>query len=102
VVLLEHSNPNLAIQILVSPADQDAPITFADVSPSVVVEHPVEFQLTDGTPALRFYSKDEDEKTIGEIWFIRESDLYQISMHAGSWFDAWPQQLGQNLTFESI
>jgi hypothetical protein len=102
VALLENPRVNLAIQIVVSPTDQNVPITIQDLDPSVVVEHPVDITLTDGTPALRFYSKDADGKDIGEIWFIRDGDLYQITMHAGSWFDAWPQELGTKLTFGSI
>lgn len=102
IALLENSRAGLAIQSVVSPTDQAGPIGTQDIDPSVAVEHPVEITLADGTPALRFYSKDADGIDIGEIWFIHEGALYQITMHAGSWFDAWPQELGQQLTFESI
>jgi hypothetical protein len=102
VALLENSRLNLGIQIVVTPTDQDTAITAADISPSVIVDNPVEFFLPDGIPALRFYSKDDEGKDTGEIWFIYEGNLYQISMHAGSWFDAWPQELEQELTFQRI
>lgn len=102
VALLENPRLNLAIQIVVSPTDQNGPITTEDLDPSVIVDHPVEFLLPDDIPALRFYSKDADGKATGEIWFIHEGNLYQISMHAGSWFDAWPHELGQKLIFGSI
>ena len=84
VVLAESPRFKLGLQLVITPFDEEEPITADRIRqdlPSLVMEMPVEFWVDDATPAVRFTSEDPSLGETREIWFARDGNLYQFTLY---------------------
>ena len=108
-IIAEHPTLNLGFEVFITPSDEDELLT-ADViqqtNPSISIKNPVETELEDGTPAVRFESEDPalgGSRSNGtrQIWFTHGENLFQVIMYSDNleWLDAWARELPQDWTF---
>src|SRR5438093_7560238 len=103
-IIAEHPTLNLGFEVFITPSDEDELLT-ADViqqtNPSISIKKPVETELEDGTPAVRFASEDPALGETRQIWFTRDGNLFQVVLYSDNieWLDAWARELPQDWTF---
>ncbi len=72
LVLVEHPDVGMGVQLFITPDDASGPLTRARIQhdlPDMPMDDVVEFSLADGTPAVRFVSRDPVLGDVGETWF---------------------------------
>jgi hypothetical protein len=104
VIVAEHPTFNLGFEVFVTPFDQEGPLTVDAIHqavPSLIVDDPVETELEDGTPAVRFASDDPAIGRTRQIWFAHDGNLFQVVMYSDNleWLDAWVRELPQDWRF---
>jgi hypothetical protein len=104
LVLVQNPAVGMGFQIFITPDDETTPLTAARIRhdlPDMVMDEVVEFELADGTPAVRFVSHDTQLGGVGETWFRRDGHLYQLAVSAPDrdLQDAWVRDLATTLAF---
>jgi hypothetical protein len=104
LVLVQNPAVGMGFQIFIAPDDEPGPLTAARITdslPDMVMDEVVEFELADGTPAVRFVSHDPQLGDVGETWFRRDGHVFQLSVSAPDrdLQDAWICELATTLTF---
>ena len=104
LVLVENPAVGMGFQLFMTPDDAPEPLTLARIQhdlPDLPLEDVAEFYLADGTPAVRFTSRDPVLGDVGETWFRREGYLFQLSVSAPDreLQDLWLREITARLTF---
>jgi hypothetical protein len=104
IVLVENPAVGMGFQLFMTPDDAPEPLTLARIQhdlPDLPMEDMAEFSLADGTPAVRFTSRDPVLGAVGETWFRRDGHLFQLSVSAPDreLQDLWLREIAANLTF---
>lgn len=102
-IIAEHPTLNLGLEVFITPSEDE--LLTADViqqtNPSISIKDPVETELEDGTPALRFASEDPALGDTRQVWFTRDGNLFQVIFYSDNieWLDAWARELPHDWTF---
>ena len=109
VIIAEHPTLNLGFEVFITPFDEEGPLTVDTIresNPSLTVKEPMESELEDVTPAVRFVSEDpalggSRSNETRQIWFTRDGNLFQVIMYSDNieWLGAWANELPQDWTF---
>jgi hypothetical protein len=104
LVLVTQPAVGMGFQIFITPDDETAPLTAARIHhdlPDLPMDEVTDFTLPDGTAAVRFVSQDPLLGDVGETWFWRDGQVYQLSVSAPDrdLQDQWIRQIAATLTF---
>jgi len=94
----------MGFQIFITPDDETSPLTEARIRhdlPDISMDEVVEFELPDGTPAVRFVSHDTVLGNVGETWVRKDKHVFQLSVSAPDreLQDTWVREIASTLTF---
>jgi hypothetical protein len=104
VIIAEHPSLNLGFEVFISPFYAEGPLTVDTIresSPSLIIKEPMDSELEDGTPTVRFISEDSTVGETRQIWFTRDGNLFQVIMYSDNieWLGAWANELSYDWTF---
>jgi hypothetical protein len=105
VIIAEHPTLHLGLEMFITPFYEEEELLTADaireLNLSMIVKAPVNTELEDGTPALRFESEDPALGETRQIWFTRDGNLFQVILYSKNleWLNAWARELVQDFTF---
>ncbi|MDO8430087.1 MAG: hypothetical protein Q7S73_01855 [bacterium] len=100
-ITFDNAKTGRGFQIFIVPYAEDhiTPEQFKKDLPSGVMENPVEI-LIDGTKAMMFYSKNAAMGDMREVWFIKNSFLYEVTTYRE--LDSWLSSIMQTWQFLEI
>lgn len=101
-MLVENLAVGMGLQMFITPDAEPEPLTEARITdslPDMPMEEVVEFELPDGTPAVRFISRNPVLGDVSETWFQRNGQVFQLSVVAPDreLQDAWLRNLTAHL-----
>ena len=104
LVLVENPAVGMGFQFFMTPDDAPEPLTVERIHhdlPDMSMEDVTEFELTDGTPAVRFTTEDPLLGAVGETRSRRDGYLFQLSVSAPDreLQDLWLHEITAKLTF---
>ena len=107
LVLIDNPAVGMGVQIFITPDDETEPLTATRIRhdlPDLSMDEVSEFELSDGTPAIRFLSYDPLLGALSEIWYRMDGHVFQLSVSAPDreLQDAWVRDLAAHLTFPSL
>lgn len=104
LIIAEHPTFNLGLEAFISPFDSEGQLTvdtIRELNPALSIKEPVDMELPDGTPALRFASDDPALGDTRQLWFLHNGDLFQVVFYSANteWLDAWVRAFPNDWTF---